>query len=145
MQSKKVKVINPYKSAVGLRLMDGVREVLVHPKGFIMIDSEEIFYINNMSGIFSKRKLLVQDDEVNMELGLLSDEVDVTGMTDEQIEKMLKGNIMTMKKQLSEINDKQVIDRVIEVAKQINDLAAGKLKIIQEVSGYDFDQLLSDE
>lgn len=145
MQSKKVKVINPYKSAVGLRLMDGVREVLVHPKGFIMIDSEEIFYINNMSGIFSKRKLLVQDDEVNMELGLLSDEVDVTGMTDEQIEKMLKGNIMTMKKQLSEINDKQVIDRVIEVAKQINELAAGKLKIIQEVSGYDFDQLLSDE
>ncbi|MCM3256998.1 hypothetical protein M3664_04285 [Paenibacillus lautus] len=145
MQSKKVKVINPYKSAVGLRLMDGVREVLVHPKGFIMIDSEEIFYINNMSGIFSKRKLLVQDDEVNMELGLLSDEVDVTGMTDEQIEKMLKGNIMTMKKQLTEINDKQVIDRVIEVAKQINDLAAGKLKIIQEVSGYDFDQLLSDE
>lgn len=145
MQSKKVKVINPYKSAVGLRLMDGMREVLVHPKGFIMIDSEEIFYINNMSGIFSKRKLLVQDDEVNMELGLLSDEVDVTGMTDEQIEKMLKGNIMTMKKQLSEINDKQVIDRVIEVAKQINDLAAGKLKIIQEVSGYDFDQLLSDE
>ena len=58
---------------------------------------------------------------------------------------MLKGNIMTMKKQLSEINDKQVIDRVIEVAKQINDLLAGKLKIIQEVSGYDFDQLLSDE
>ena len=55
-----------------------------------MIDSEEIFYINNMSGIFSKRKLLVQDDEVNMELGLLSDEVDVTGMTDEQIEKCLK-------------------------------------------------------
>lgn len=145
MQSKKVKVINPYKSAVGLRLMDGMREVLVHPKGFIMIDSEEIFYINNMSGIFSKRKLLVQDDEVNMELGLMSEDVDVTGMTDEQIEKMLKGNIMSMKKQISGIKDKQVIDRVIEVAKQINDLAAGKLKIIQEVSGYDFEQLLSDE
>ncbi|WP_431785792.1 hypothetical protein [Paenibacillus lactis] len=145
MQSKKVKVINPYRSAVGLRLMDGMREVLVHPKGFIMLDSEEIFYINNMSGIFSKRKLLVEDDEVNTELGLLSDEVDVTGMTDEQIEKMLKGNIMTMKKQLSGITDKQVIDRVVEVAKQINDLAAGKLKIIQEVSGYDFEQLIPND
>ncbi|RPK31847.1 hypothetical protein [Paenibacillus xylanexedens] len=145
MQTKKVKVTNPYASAVGLRLMDGMREVLVHPKGFIMLDSEEIFYINNMSSIFSKRRLLVQDDEVNMELGLISESTDVVGMTDEQIETLLKGNIMTMKKHLSGITDKQVIGRVIEVSKKIEDLATGKLKIIQEISGYDFDQLISAE
>jgi hypothetical protein len=125
--------------------MDGMREVLVHPKGFIMLDSEEIFYINNMSSIFSKRRLLVLDDEVNMELGLISESTDVVGMTDEQIETLLKGNIMTMKKHLSGITDKQVIGRVIEVSKKIEDLATGKLKIIQEISGYDFDQLISAE
>ncbi|WP_145413317.1 hypothetical protein [Paenibacillus xylanexedens] len=145
MQSKKVKVTNPNSSVVGLRLMDGVREVLVHPKGFIMLDSEEIFYINNMSSIFSKRRLLVQDEDVNVELGLTVESTDVVGMTDDQIETLLKGNIMTMKKHLTGITDKQVIGRVIEVAKKIEDLATGKLKIIQEISGYDFDQLISTE
>lgn len=145
MQSKKVKVTNPYGSVVGLRLMDGVREVLVHPKSFIKIDAEEIFYINNMSSIFSKRRLLVEDDEVNLELGLVPDASDVVGMTDVEIESLLKGNIMTMKKQLSNITDKQVIGRVIEVSKKIEDLATGKLKIIQEISGYDFDQLIASE
>lgn len=145
MQSKKVKVTNPYGSVVGLRLMDGVREVLVHPKSFIKIDAEEIFYINNMSSIFSKRRLLVEDDEVNLELGLVPDASDVVGMTDGEIESLLKGNIMTMKKQLSNITDKQVIGRVIEVSKKIEDLATGKLKIIQEISGYDFDQLIASE
>lgn len=145
MESKKVKVTNPYSSAVGLRLMDGVREVLVHPKGFVMLETDEIFYINNMSAIFTKRRLLVQDYDTNVELGLETDTDDVVAMTDEQIEALLKGNIMTMKKQLSNINDKQVLGRVIEVAKKIDDLAAGKIKIIQEVSGYEFDQIITTE
>lgn len=144
MKNKKVKVSNPYNFRQGLKLMDGVREVVVHPKNFVWLDEDEIYFINNMATTFQRRKLIVHDDEVNRNLGLDVKD-DVVSYTDEEIKEILLGNFMQMKKKLGDVKDKHVINRIIQVAKGLDELATGKIKFLQEISGYDFDELLKSE
>jgi len=145
MENKKVKVTNPYPHAVGLRLMDGLREMVVHPKSFVLLDADEIYYIHNSSTLFRDRKLVVQDDEVNENLGFHNDQSSVVTMSDAEIESLLKGNIASLKKYLKDVDDKLGIDRIGDIARKMEDLASSKLKLIQEVSGYNFEQLLKSE
>jgi hypothetical protein len=144
MENNKVKVSNPYNFRQGLRLMDGVREVIVHPKSFVLLDADEVYYINNMSSVFARKKLIVSDDTVNQNLGIDIKE-DIVSLNDKEIKEILAGNFMTMKKKLSDVTDKHLINRVVEIARDVEDLAQGKLKFLQEISGYDFDQLMKSE
>jgi hypothetical protein len=147
----KVKISNPNKFRVGLKLMDGVKEVVVHPKKkgtkddpFIMLDSDEIYFINNMSSIFQRKMLIVHDDEINQNLGLDTKD-DVAFLSNDEIEEILKGNFMAMKKKLGDIKDRHLLNRIVEVAKGIEDLAQGKIKFLAELSGYDIEQIVSSD
>jgi hypothetical protein len=147
--SNKVKISNPNKFRVGLKLMDGVKEVVVHPKKkgtkddpFIMLDSDEVYFINNMSSIFQRKMLIVHDDEVNQNLGLDTKD-DVAFLSNDEIEEILKGNFLAMKKKFTDVKDRHLINRIIDVAKGIDDLAQGKIKFLAEISGYEIDDIVS--
>jgi hypothetical protein len=142
MSDKKVKVTNPNAFRVGLKLMDGIREIVVHPNSFVLLDPNEIYYINNMSRTFSKKHLIIDDEEINRDLGY---EKSVMNLTNQEIETLLKGNIAKLKKDLGDITEKHIIDKVISIAKGMDDLNKGKLSFLKEWSGYDFDQLVEDE
>jgi hypothetical protein len=140
MADKKVKIINPNKFMVGLKLMDGVREVVVHPKSFIMLDENEVYFINNMSRIFRDKHLLIDDEQINQDLGYT--QKTVVNLSDDEIKELLKGSHQKMKKELEGITEKHVKDRVIDIAKGMDDLTKGKITFLQEWSGYDFDQIV---
>jgi hypothetical protein len=142
MSDKKVKVTNPNAFRVGLKLMDGIREIVVHPNSFVLLDPNEIYYINNMSRTFSKKHLIIDDEGINRDLGY---EKSVMNLSNQEIETLLKGNIAKLKKDLGDITEKHIIDKVISIAKGMDDLNKGKLSFLKEWSGYDFDQLVEDE
>jgi hypothetical protein len=149
--AEKVKISNPNAFRVGLKLMDGVREVVVPPKKkgakedpFIYLDADEVYFINNMSTTFQRKMLIVHDKEINQNLGLETED-DIAFLNDAEIEEILKGNFMQMKKKLGEINDKHLINRIIRVAQGIEDLAQGKVKYLAEISGYEIDQIVSKD
>lgn len=142
-QNNKVKLVNPNSHMVGLKLMDGVREVVVNPKSFNFVDRDEVLVINSTSRIFSAKHLIIDDEELAAELGYV--EKGIESLTDKEITEILKGNHLKIKKTLDGITEKHLIDRVITIAKGISDLATNKVKILSEWSGYDVNQLVSDE
>jgi hypothetical protein len=143
MADRKVKVINPNNYKVGLKSMDGIREYVVHENNFILLDENEIYYTNNMSRIFSHKHLIIDDEQINQDLGYA--EKTVANLDNDEIVKILKGTITNIKKELEGITEKHVIDKVIRVAKTIEDLPKNKITYLQEWSGYDFDQIVDTE
>jgi tmRNA-binding protein len=142
--AKQIKVSNPYPFRQGLKLMDGIREIVVHPKSFVMLDENEIYYINNMSTVFQRRKLIIHDDKVNKNLGLDFKD-DISSLTDEEIKTILAEGSAAIKSKLANVKGKHVIDRIVDIAKEMDDLSKGAINALQEVSGYNFEQLLNNE
>jgi hypothetical protein len=143
MSERKIKISNPNKHRVGLRLMDGIRELVVHPNSFTALDESEIYFINSMSRIFSSKHLVIEDETISQDLGYSTKSVE--SLSNGEIIELLKGNILKLKKELDTITEKHIIDKVIEAAKTIDDLAKNKITLLQEWSGYDFDQLVEDD
>lgn len=132
--AKKVKVFNRNKFNVGIILMDGIRQMNINPNSFVIIDEDEVYYINSISSLFRKSILTVEDEEVNLNLGFVEKNPNV--ITEQEIEELLKGNHLKMKKNLGMLTEKHVKDRVYEVAKKIaKDLTGAKLKFIEEFTG----------
>lgn len=140
--SEKIRVVNPNPFNVGLKLMND-REVLVKAKGFYVLNRDDVEYIQNISRTFEKSHLLVEDDEFNLKHGFTKKSI--ASFTTEEITSLLKGTIAKIKKELEDVTEKHLIDKVIEVAKNIDDLAKNKITFLQEWSGYDFDQLILDD
>lgn len=129
----KIRVTNPNKFMVGIIRHNGV-ESKVHPNSFVILDPEDIYYINNMSSVFSRRMLLIDNDEINEDLGLK--EKTVMSFSREEIEKLLRGNIKAFKEALPpEKTEKHMLDKVVEVALTIDDLAMNKINYLDETFG----------
>lgn len=142
MLDKKVKITNPNNFMIGLKLMDGIREIPVYPNSFVILDSNEVFYINNMCTLFKRGMLIIEDDEINEMLGFTKNKV--YNLTSEEIEKTLKGSVKKIKEELSDIKEKHIKDRIVKVAKEM-DLPASKIKVVEEITGYNFEQLIENE
>ncbi|TVY09965.1 hypothetical protein [Paenibacillus cremeus] len=140
MANKKVKLVNPNPFAHGLKLMDGIREINIAGGSFTLLDEDEVYFINSVSRTFSHKHLLIADPEINQALGYA--EKPVIGLSDEEIKTLLRGTINKIKDTLVNVTEKHEIDRVIDVAKGMEDLQRNKITYLQEWSGYDFDQLV---
>jgi len=136
----KYKVYNYNKYSYGIKLMDGVREVVVPPHngktpGFILLDEDEIYYLNSISPRTFKEGYLITEEQLMENMGYLKE--NKLAFTDEEIENLLKSNINKMKTELKKFEGKHMFDRIIRIAKKI-DLPVSKLKVIEEVTGVQF-------
>lgn len=103
----------------------------------------------NTSTFRNGELVVVEDSEEAKELvETLSDVEEYRANTrePEDIEKILRGNIMKMKKELNEITSKSEKRNVLEIAKELKDeLPNGKLKAIAEWAEVKQDILFGDE
>lgn len=141
--TKKIKVINDNKFDIGLSINIGSpRKTVVKAKSFIQLEQDEVYYIDSTSRTFRDGYLRIEDVETKEMMGQA--EENPNAISEEEIEKLLAGNIQKMKKELKEITSKHAIDKVISKAKDM-DLTAGKLKIIQEVFEVDIFEDVANE
>lgn len=134
--SKKLKVKNPNVFKVGLNFMDGIRSVVVPPKGYLPIPEEEIDYINSTSSIFKRKMLIIENEEKNEDLGYDTDSV--ANYSDNEIRELIKGHLNKIKSVLTDEKEKHVVDRVVTIAREFDDLSLNKIKFFEEWSGYQF-------
>lgn len=146
--ANKVKVLNFNPFKVGINFSDGVKSVTIPPyrngrPGSLSVDVEEIYYVHSTSSTFSRKFLIIDDPEINKELGL--EGRTVANYTEDEIRDLIKGNINKMKSVLENEKEKHVIDRVINIAKDIDDLHLNKVKFLEEWSGIKFEHLQPKE
>lgn len=134
--SKKMIVRNPNLFKVGLNFMDGIKSVVIPPKGYLSIPEEEIDYINSTSSVFKRKILIIENEEKNEDLGY--DTNTVANFSDDEIRELIKGHLNKIKSVLANEKEKHVIDRVITIAREFEDLSLNKVKFLEEWSGYQF-------
>jgi hypothetical protein len=133
---KKVRITNPNKCLVGLRFMDG-REQAVHPGSFVILDANNVSYINNMCTLFKKGVLIIEDNEINEFLGLDKS----YNVTDEEIRDILGKSAKIIQGKMEALSEKHILDRFVNIAKEF-DLPASKLKVIEDITGINVQQLI---
>lgn len=128
---ERIKVFNPNKYDVGLKLFDG-RELVIRHGSFAKLTQDEINYVASISTTFSKGELRVDESrpEIPESLGINVEE-DIHFITDEEIQKKISGSQNKLKAWLDEINDDYVLHRVADVASKM-ELTTGKVKILME-------------
>jgi hypothetical protein len=128
----KKKVVNNNRFNVGLKLMDGIREVLIRPNSFVYLDEEEIHYLNSVSRLFRNGVLYCEDEEMMQDMGYTEKNPNV--INEDEIKEMFKLSANKLKTELEKITAQHAIDKIIAVAKE-SDLPTSKLKVIKEVYG----------
>ena len=130
MSDKKIRVYNPNKFDVGIRLLNGTEQNVRHGS-FTMLTQDDIDYIASMSKVFSKAHLRVEateEKEVLESLGINKDE-DPNFMDDIDIKKKLALSVNKLGAWLDTIEDKVLLHRIADIAKE-NDIPASKMKLI---------------
>lgn len=130
MSDKKIRVYNPNKFDVGIRLLNGMEQNVRHGS-FVMLTQDDIDYIASVSKVFSKARLRVEaaeEKEVLESLGINKDE-DPNFMDDIDIKKKLALSVNKLGAWLDTIEDKALLHRIADIAKE-NDIPASKMKLI---------------
>lgn len=128
---ERIKVFNPNKYDVGLKLFDG-RELVIRHGSFAKLTQDEINYVASISTTLSKGELRVDESrpEIPESLGINVEE-DIHFITDEEIQRKISGSQNKLKAWLDEITDDYVLHRVADVASKM-ELTTGKVKILME-------------
>ena len=136
----KFKVYNKNPFNVGIRFMDNIREVSIPKNGFMMLEEDEIYFQHATCSLFKRGILTVDSPEINENMGLTSKPV--VPLTNSQIETILKGSLVKIKKELSDVIEPHVKSKIFEVAKKMySDLSGGKIDFIAELCDRDSEDL----
>lgn len=130
MSDKRIRVYNPNKFDVGIMLLNG-REQNVPHGSFVMLTQDDIDYIASLSKVFSKGYLRVEaaeEQEVLENLGINKEE-EPNFMDDVDIKKKLALSAAKLGAWLDTIEDKVLLHRIADIAKE-NDIPASKMKLI---------------
>lgn len=136
--SDKIRVNNRNAFDIGLRLMDGIREINIKPNSFIMLDEDEIYYQHSISNLFLTGKLTVDNENINTNLGFV--EKNPNTITESEIEAILKdnskGNMAKMMKALEVITEPFAKDKVYNISTKLaGELSGTKLQYLSEFCG----------
>jgi hypothetical protein len=127
----KYKVFNNNRFNVGIRFENEAnREILIKPNSFVLMSEDDILYVDTVSKLFSKGILYVEDEDLMVKMGYM--EKNPNTISEDEIRKILKMPNNKMKEELSKIDAKHAIDKVIAVTKE-SDLPQSKLKIIKDL------------
>lgn len=134
-----VKIVNKRSTGYTVSLPSGeYYEWLPSSNG--MYDEQELEFktvqiLHMRSSTFKDGYLFIDDEEARKRLGLEKDEIKVFTMSKEDIEKMLKGNLASLKKLDNYKDNKSLISEVINVAKELKIDNHNKLNYLSELSG----------
>lgn len=132
MTEKKIRVINPNRFDVGIRLFD-TREMNIRAGSFVMLTETDIEYLASICSLFSEGVLRIEaaeEDEILENLGI-SKEDNTNFMSDDEIKKKLGQSVQKLKLWLADIDDEVALHRIGEIAKAM-DLPSSKMKVVVE-------------
>ncbi len=138
-----IDVVNKRNSSYTLSLPNGdYYEWLPASNGFEDIRElsfRDIQYVHSTSSTFKKGYLYINNEDARKRLGLDIAKVKTLTMSRDEITKLLKGNMAQIKK-LSELKDsREMMQEVIDVAKELRINNKTKLDYLSELSGVPVD------
>lgn len=128
----KIRVINPQKFDVGVVTQDKPIGMNIKAGGFIMLTQDDIDYIMSISTLFQRGFLRIEETkaaEIMESIGI-DVNTDPNFIDDEDIRKKLNGTAKNIEKWLNDIHEEYILDRVFDVAKDMN-LNMSKIKVLQ--------------
>lgn len=137
----KVKLYNKNQFDIGIKLINPVREQNIKAGSFTIVEEDDVYYLDTICTLIKRGMLIVDDKIINENLGFINENPNVK--SDEEIEAIIKGNYLKMKKELTAITEPHTKDAVYRVALKIaSELNGGKLKYLSEYCGR---QILIDD
>lgn len=129
---EKIVLRNPQKFDIGIVTLEKPLGVNIKAGSFALVNESELNYLASISDLLQKGLLQVDDQhkEQMLELGINPDD-DVNFVKDEEIRKKLSGTGKKLKEWLATIEEGHVLDRVYDVAMEMN-LNVDKVKILKE-------------
>lgn len=132
----KVKLRNPNKFDVGVKLIDPQRELNIKAGSFIMATRDDIYYLDTVSRLLKKSYLVVDDEEINVNLGYNGNNFNI--INEKEIEELLFGNYLHMEKEIKKYTEPHVIDAIYQFAKtNVDKLSGSKIKFLSKFCGKD--------
>ena len=130
--AEKIRVINPQKFDVGVITQDKPIGMNIKAGGFIMLTQDDIDYIMSISTLFQRGFLRIEETKAVeiMESVGIDVNTDPNFIDDEDIRKKLNGTAKTIEKWLNDIHEEYILDRIFDVAKDMN-LNMSKIKVLQ--------------
>lgn len=128
----KIRVINPQKFDVGVITQDKPIGLNIKAGGFVMLTQDDIDYIMSISSLFQRGFLRIEETkaaEIFESVGI-DIKNDPNFIDDEDIRKKLGGTAKSIEKWLSTVNEEHILDRVFDVAQDMN-LSMSKIKVLQ--------------
>ena len=128
---KNIRLYNPQKFDVGVKLLDNDRGMNVRAGGFIQISENDVAYINSISSILRRGMLRVEKEKETLmqEIGI-EVENDPNFIDDEEIRKKLGMSAKKIEEWLATVTEEYILDRVYDVAMEMN-LTMNKIKVLQ--------------
>ncbi|MDC6267351.1 hypothetical protein [Lysinibacillus fusiformis] len=99
------------------------------------LEFKQVQILHMRSSTFKEGYLFIDNEEARKRLGLEKEEIKIFTMSREEIEKMLKGNLTSIKKLDNYKENKSLISEVINVAKELGIDNHNKLNYLSELSG----------
>lgn len=128
---KNVRLYNPQKFDVGVKLLDNDRGMNVRAGGFIQISENDVAYINSISSILRRGMLRVEKEkEVLLQEVGIEPETDPSFISDEDIRKKLGMSAKKIEEWLETVQEDYIRDRIYDIAIEMN-LTMNKIKVLQ--------------
>ncbi len=128
----RIRVYNPQKFDIGVATQDKPIGMNIKAGSFIMQTQDEIDYITSISRLFQRGLLRIEEKkaaEVMESIGI-DVNTDPNFIDDEDIKKKLSCTAKTIEKWLNEIEEPYILDRIFDVAKDMN-LNMSKIRVLQ--------------
>lgn len=131
MATKNIRLYNPQKFDVGVKLLDNDRGVNVRAGGFIQISEDDIAYINSISSVLRRGMLRIEKEKeiLMQEVGIDTDS-DPNFITDEEIQKKLGMSAKKIDEWLATVEEEYIKERIFNIAIGMN-LTMSKVKVLQ--------------
>lgn len=131
MATKNIRLYNPQKFDVGVKLLDNDRGVNVRAGGFIQISEDDIAYINSISSVLRRGMLRIEKEKeiLMQEVGIDTDS-DPNFITDEEIQKKLGMSAKKIDEWLTTVEEEYIKERIFNIAIGMN-LTMSKIKVLQ--------------
>lgn len=139
------KVENNNDFSVGIRFENKPgHDIVIRPNSFVMMEEEDILYVDSVSKLFSKGVIFTEDKGVLEKMGYV--EKNPNTISKEEVKELLDSNNSRLKSELTKITESHAIKKITDVIKDGEvDLSQSKMKIIGDALDVDLNAVTNDE